>query len=85
MARLIRIDQSGPYKIDPADFPKDGKPIWICGCGLSPQMPYCDGTHKACRTNEQPGVLYTYDMTTRQITGQQPDPRASQPPTPPQA
>ena len=60
MPRLIRITQSGPYRIDPADFPKDGKAIWICGCGLSKAMPYCDKSHKAC-TGEQPGVLYVYD------------------------
>ena len=60
MPRLIRIARAGPFRIDPADFPKDGKAIWICGCGLSKTMPYCDKTHKACAA-EQPGVLYIYD------------------------
>lgn len=73
MPRIIRIEQTGPYKIDPADFPKDGKPIWICGCGLASKMPYCDGTHKACRVNEQPGQVYEYDMTTKQIVSSRPD------------
>jgi CDGSH-type Zn-finger protein len=73
MPRLIRHDQTGPYRINPEDFPKDGKPIWICGCGLSSKMPYCDKAHKACAA-EQPGVLYTYDSATKQITGSQPDP-----------
>ena len=40
MPRLIRHDQTGPYKIEPKDFPPDGKSIWICGCGLSANMPY---------------------------------------------
>lgn len=64
MARLVRHDQTGPYKIEPADFPKDGKSIFICGCGLSSKMPICDGTHKACR-DEEPGSLYHYDGVTR--------------------
>jgi len=87
MARLIRIEQNGPYKIEPKDFPVGGKSIWICGCGLSNKMPYCDQTHKTCCPAEQPGTLYTYDMTTKQITGSQPESRPeadppSQSPTP---
>ena len=73
MPRLIRVEATGPYRIEPQDFPKDGKAIVICGCGLSNKLPYCDGTHKACRVNEAPGILYTYDMKTKQITGQRPD------------
>lgn len=73
MPRMIRVDATGPYKIEPQDFPKDGKAIFICACGLSNKMPYCDGTHKACRVAEQPGTLYHYDMKTRQITKQEPD------------
>lgn len=74
MARLIRLEQTGPYKIDPADFPKDGKPLWICGCGLSNRMPICDGTHKACKAGEQPGMLYRYDPKTKQVLSSEPDP-----------
>jgi CDGSH-type Zn-finger protein len=71
MARLIRHEQMGPYKIEPQDFPKD-KPIWICGCGLSTRMPYCDGTHKTCRS-EEPGKLYVYDLKTREVIEERPD------------
>jgi len=78
MARLIRHDQTGPYRIDPADFPKDGKAIWICGCGLSKTMPYCDKAHKACAA-EQSGTLYIYDAKTGQVTGTQPDPGPTEP------
>jgi CDGSH-type Zn-finger protein len=60
MALLVKHDQTAPYRIDPADFPKDGKPIWICACGLSAKLPYCDGTHKQCR-DEEPGTTYHYD------------------------
>ena len=67
MPRIIRIDATGPYKIEPKDFPTDGKSIFICACGLSNRLPYCDGTHKTCRSAEQPGKLYTYDMATKQV------------------
>ncbi len=76
MPRLIRIDAQGPVKIDPADFPRDEqgnlKPIFICACGLSARFPFCDGTHKACRTAEQPGLLYTYDPVTKAIIDTRP-------------
>ncbi len=81
MARIVRISQSGPYKIEPKDFPPEGKSIWICGCGLSSTMPYCDKSHKAC-ANEQPGTLYTYDPATKQVTHSEPDPHYTPPPTP---
>ena len=82
MARLVRHEQTGPYRIDPADFPKEGKPIWICGCGLSSTMPYCDKSHKACKS-EQQGVLYTYDAATKQVVEQRPDPAHAQDAGPP--
>ncbi len=73
MARMIRIDRSVPYKIEPKDFPPDGKSIWICGCGLSNKMPYCDQTHKTCCPAEQTGTLYTYDATSKQVIRTQAD------------
>ena len=82
MARLVRHDQMKPYRIDPADFPKDGKPIWICACGLSATMPYCDKAHKGC-VNEQHGPLHIYDPHTRQVIDQRPDPNPGPPPAPP--
>jgi CDGSH-type Zn-finger protein len=69
MARLVRLEATGPYKIEPKDFPKDGKSIWICGCGLSSTMPYCDKSHKIC-ANEQPGTLYIYDANTKAVVEQ---------------
>lgn len=71
MARLIRHEQTGPYKIEPQDFPKD-KPIWICGCGLSNRLPFCDGTHKACKA-EVPGRIYVYDPATKKVVEERPD------------
>lgn len=55
MARLIRSDRDGPIKIEPQD-----KPIWICGCGLTRNFPFCDGAHKACKS-EEPGKIAVYD------------------------
>jgi CDGSH-type Zn-finger protein len=75
MARLIRVERTGPYKIPPEQFPKDGKSLWICGCGLSRTMPICDQTHKARCPGEKPGVLYTYDPATKQVIDEQPDTR----------
>jgi CDGSH-type Zn-finger protein len=47
MARLIRHEATGPHKIDPKTWP-EGKFIFVCGCGLSKTLPFCDGTHKTC-------------------------------------
>lgn len=74
MARIIRNDRTEPYRIDPADFPKDGKAIWICGCGLTGKPPYCDGSHKACR-QEEPGQVYLYGPD-RSVVERRPDPGA---------
>lgn len=55
MARLIRHEQDQPYRVDPQD-----KPVFICACGLSQDLPFCDGSHKTCR-KEKEGELYVYD------------------------
>ncbi|HRJ49491.1 MAG: CDGSH iron-sulfur domain-containing protein [Phycisphaeraceae bacterium] len=70
MPRIVRHDQSGPIKIDPAAPPGDPaawprdqegnlKKIFICACGLSARFPFCDGTHKSC-AGEDPARTYTY-------------------------
>lgn len=71
MPRLIRHDRTGPYKIEPQDFPKDGKAIWICGCGLTQTPPYCDKSHKVC-TDEDPLRTYIYDSSGRREAPQSP-------------
>lgn len=64
MARILRNDHTGPYRIEPEDFPKD-KPMFICACGLSKNMPFCDGAHKTCRSEEE-GKLYKYSGDDRE-------------------
>ena len=55
MPRLVRHDRTGPIRIDPQD-----KPVFVCGCGLTKNFPFCDGTHKACAAEED-SKLYVYD------------------------
>lgn len=61
MARLVRHEQTGPYRIDPQE-----KPVFICGCGLSRNLPFCDGMHKTCRA-EEPGKVYVYDESRENV------------------
>ena len=68
MARLIRHDQDQPYRVDPQD-----KPVFICACGLSQDLPYCDGSHKACK-REKAGTLYVYDGNRESVVEERPDP-----------
>lgn len=62
MARLVRLERDGPMRLEPQD-----KPVWICGCGLTRNFPFCDGTHKAACREEQPGTLYVYDSEGRLV------------------
>ena len=54
MARIVRMEADGPVRIDPQD-----KPVFVCACGLTANAPFCDGSHKAART-EEAGKLYRY-------------------------
>jgi CDGSH-type Zn-finger protein len=56
MARLIRHDLNHPYEV-----PEGTElPLYICGCGLSKNKPFCDGSHKKTR-DEEAGDTYIYD------------------------
>ncbi|MEL6329243.1 MAG: CDGSH iron-sulfur domain-containing protein [Planctomycetota bacterium] len=67
MPRLVRFEATGPVKIEPQD-----KPVFVCGCGLSQNMPLCDGSHKACKAEED-GRLYVYDASRTKIVEEQDD------------
>jgi len=70
MPRLVRHDRTGPIRIDPQE-----QPIFICGCGLTQKFPFCDGAHKACKSEES-GVLYVYDAERTRVVEERPDERA---------
>lgn len=55
MARLIRHEATGPIELKPQE-----KSAWVCACGLSQNLPLCDGSHKLTRL-EEPGKCYEYD------------------------
>jgi CDGSH-type Zn-finger protein len=69
MARLIRHEADAPYRIDPQD-----KPVFVCACGLSKDLPFCDGAHKACK-DEKAGTVYVYDDNRDSVVETRPESR----------
>ena len=57
MPRLVRHEATGPIEIAP-----QGKSVWVCACGLSQSLPYCDGSHAKMKA-EEPGKVSIYDKT----------------------
>lgn len=53
--RQVLKHPNGPLEIKPQETS-----IWICMCGLSKNQPFCDGSHKMTRDEEE-GKLYQYD------------------------
>ena len=59
MARLVKHEKNAPYEIA-ADAQL---PLYICGCGLSNNKPFCDGSHK--KTRDEGAETYVYDANGR--------------------
>ena len=59
MARMIRHEATGPIEVPPQE-----KSVWICACGLTKNFPFCDGSHKLCKKQEEDGKVYIYDGET---------------------
>jgi CDGSH-type Zn-finger protein len=62
MSRLVELDATGPRKLDESDLDPDKGDIAVCQCGLSDEFPFCDGSHRATRT-ETEDVRYRYVET----------------------
>lgn len=63
MARLIRHDATGPIEVPPQK-----ESVWICACGLSRDLPFCDGSHNKCEKMEPDSAkVYVYDAQRKRV------------------
>ena len=57
MARIVQRTRTSPYPVTVGEETK-----YMCGCGLSKNQPFCDGTHKTAAKTEEPDKFYWYDV-----------------------
>ncbi|AFO59446.1 MULTISPECIES: CDGSH iron-sulfur domain-containing protein [Natrinema] len=60
MTRLVELEETGPRKLDPSDLDDEKGDIAVCQCGLSASFPFCDGSHRRTR-DEDDGTTYVYE------------------------
>ena len=54
MSRLVLHERNRPYVVKVGD-----QELHLCGCGLSANKPYCDGTH--VKTVDEKSDVFIYD------------------------
>lgn len=64
MPRMIYHDATGPHEVKPSE-----QSAWICMCGLSQDAPFCDGSHKKARQEDE-SKLYFYDRKNESVVEQ---------------
>jgi CDGSH iron-sulfur domain-containing protein 1 len=79
--RLIRLNDTKPMKLDPAQHPP-GKVFSLCTCGLSQKFPLCDGAHKVIATRETEGLIDIYDAARTTVIARVVDEQSSVQPLP---
>ena len=71
MTRLVNHVRKVPYKVE-----KDGVTVYICGCGLSTNAPYCTGAHKKIQDESEGVFFYDLDLNKVEFSGsEKPTPR----------
>lgn len=60
MAREVTHEARGPAVLDEDDLDEDDGQVYVCQCGLTDDMPLCDGSHEAT-ADEERDVRYKYE------------------------